>query len=287
MIKKVWILLLSLFTILWIWVIFANPIWIPTSYCYKIKNVEIDNYRVIIEKWGSPFKRWKREVYEPNTNSCTKCSDYDTAKIYLLDKSIDIKNITKDNITNMSIYIWDIKYASCLAPFDTTFTYDIINSWNSYTFVLNKKENNIAKSKRREKEKAMYEKIGALSEKQIYEISLESHKKLFPHARLIAILTETLILFTIAKLFRKKDKIPSRKLILFWILPTTITLPFLRFVLPLIIEKWLWYTIIWELSIIIIEAIIIKYWLKISRWKAIIASVICNAASYGVWLLIL
>lgn len=109
----------------------------------------------------------------------------------------------------------------------------------------------------------------------------------FSFSWIIAIIIETIILFVLAKLFRKQDQIPNRKLILFWILPTTITLPFLQFVLPLIIEKWLWYTVIWELLVTAIEAIIIKYWLKISRWKAILTSIICNAASYGVWLLIL
>ncbi len=109
----------------------------------------------------------------------------------------------------------------------------------------------------------------------------------FWFSRIIAIIIETIILFVLAKLFRKQDQISNWKLILFWILPTTITLPFLRFVLPLIIEKWLWYTIIWELLVTIIEAIILKYWLKISRWKAITASIVCNAVSYGMWLLIL
>jgi hypothetical protein len=62
---------------------FANPIALPT-YCYAIKNVEIDNYRVIIEygkrgldsEWGGVSLDFtdKREVYEPKPKECTKCS---------------------------------------------------------------------------------------------------------------------------------------------------------------------------------------------------------------------
>ena len=50
--KKVWLFLLSVFGIFWFWVSFANPI-APDDYripsvCSKLKNVEIDNYNVIL-----------------------------------------------------------------------------------------------------------------------------------------------------------------------------------------------------------------------------------------------
>jgi hypothetical protein len=102
-------------------------------------------------------------------------------------------------------------------------------------------------------------------------------------------------------LFRKEEKmggetwyeeneISNKKLLLWWIIPTTITLPLLWFALPLLIGRYrytiIWYTMIWELFVTIIEAVILKYWLKISRRKAILVSIICNAASYLAWLLI-
>lgn len=108
----------------------------------------------------------------------------------------------------------------------------------------------------------------------------------FPFFWAMAVLIETLVLFLIAKIFWKDDDISNGKLILFWILPTTITLPLLWFLLPLIMWEWLWYIIIWELLVTIIEAIIIKYWLKISRWKAIMASIICNIFSFIVWIMV-
>ena len=99
-------------------------------------------------------------------------------------------------------------------------------------------------------------------------------------AWIITILIETVILSIIAKLFWKKNQISNWRIVSIWIIASTITLPLLRFILPLIIVDWVEYTIIWELLVTIIEIFIIKYWLKISRWKAILASVICNLCSY-------
>jgi hypothetical protein len=99
----------------------------------------------------------------------------------------------------------------------------------------------------------------------------------------MTILIETIVLFFIAKLFRKKDQISNWMLILVWVLASTITLPLLRFVLPLFVVDGVEYTVIWELLVTIIEVFIIKYWLKISRGKAILVSVICNISSYLVW----
>jgi hypothetical protein len=105
-------------------------------------------------------------------------------------------------------------------------------------------------------------------------------------AWILTILIETIVLFIIAKLFRKEDQISNWRLTLIWILASTITLPLLRFVLPLFVVDEIIYTVIWELSIVLIEVFIIKYWLKVSRWKAILASVICNLYSFLVWLLV-
>ena len=112
-------------------------------------------------------------------------------------------------------------------------------------------------------------------------ISLDNIKIIkFWIAWIITILIETIILFIIAKLFRKKDQISNWMLILVWVLASTITLPLLRFVLPLFIKDWVEYTVIWELLVTLIEIFIIKYWLKVSRWEAILASIVCNLCSY-------
>lgn len=274
MIKKVWLLLLSLFVIFWFWVSFANPI-APVDLpdvCYKLKNVEIDNYRVIIEYGKRNIKNlWKedyfgrsdpsynyfwddreREVYEPKAKECTKCSQSrfgSSSNLYLLNKDIDIKDITQENIDNTAILIWNIGDSDCKSFYDITKTYKITKNWENYEMVLNK------------------------------TVNIKDIEK-FPFFWLWAIILEILVLFYIAKLFRKENQISNKRLFLFWIIPTTVTLPLLWFVLPLFIWDWPLYIIVWELLVTAIEAIIIKYWLKMSRWKAIITSIVCNLFSF-------
>jgi hypothetical protein len=102
----------------------------------------------------------------------------------------------------------------------------------------------------------------------------------------LTIIIETIVLFVIAKLFRKENQISNWRLILIWILASTITLPLLRFVFPLFVNDEIVYMVVWELSVTLIEIFVIKYWLKVSRGKAILVSILCNLCSYLIWLLI-
>ncbi len=287
MIKKVWLLLISIFVIFWFWVSFANPI-APSDYrripnvCYKVKNVEIDNYRVVIEygerksSWGSLYDQIlssynkNREVYEPKAKECTKCSHsrwggHSESKVYLLNKSIDIADITQKNIDTLAIYVWDIYDSDCTSHYDKINIYKITNNWGNYEIVSSNIKN------------------------------LEKIRK-FPLLRFFATIIETLVLFFIAKTFRKKDElvqeilyekeeISNKKLLLRWVIPTTITLPLLWFVFPLIIWDWNLYIVVWEILVATIEAIMLKYWLNISRKRAIITSIIWNLFSFLIILL--
>ena len=280
--KKIWLFILSFIAILWIWVSFANPIaapgelhtqWYTPAICNMLRNVEIDNYKAVIlssDQSRREFLDWlpnsdssdgKRKFYAPKTNACIE----KWGTIFLVDKSIKIKNITPYNV----IDAWSIATSYCTSNCDEIRIFKIINEWNEYKIIY-------VKSQRKHDWEIL----------DVADIQWWKNLSKFFIAWVMAIIIETIILFIIAKLFQKEDKISNRKLILFWILPTTITLPFLWFILPLIIKEWLWYRVSWELLVTIIEAIIIKYWLKISRWKAILASIVCNAASYGAWLLI-
>jgi len=260
--KKIRFFLLLLFGISWFWVSFANPIVITDSYisndCYKFKNVEIDNYNVVIGTNG--FERWKKwEGYIPKTNEYIK----ETSKIIavlLIDKSIDVDNMKWDIIDN-SIFLGNIYPDSNIqSKCDVINLWEIVKRWSDYKLVFSKTK---------------WIKQRAHEIKNIISI--------FPFFWLLAIVIETLGLFIIAKLFRRKNQISNWKLIIFWIIPTTITLPLLWFVLPLLLWKWLLYVIIWEILVTVIETVIIKYWLKISWIKAIIASVICNILSFIAW----
>ena len=288
MTKKLWLFILSFITILWVWVSFANPI-APTLYCHTFKNVEIDNYRIIVQHGEREKLDWEQtnswwvarnlksvwEVYEPKNGECIKCFpwDFEPSNIYLLDKSIDIWYITKENIQNQAIFLWEINDFECSnSYYDKIDIYKITKIWDSYQLELSKTTNEKIKRK------------------------IKNNLKEFPYAWFVTILIETICIFLIAKFNRKENQISNKKLILSWIIPTTITLPLLWFVLS-VLEFWtsggelviaiLLSYFIWELLVVTIEAVIIKFYLKISRGKSILASVLCNIASLILWAFIL
>ena len=287
MIKKIWLFILLLFIVSWFWVSFANPIAVRIPLiCSELENVEIDLYRVVVPYVSSGGYT---KFYEPNINECLKCKkeesllerikdiqDPPEIEVFLLDKSIDLENVSKNFVEEAAIPIWTVPTVNCndTLRYDENRKYKIISSWDTYKLEMIYTDYKPVYYP--EHEYIVYEhKIEETRDSTLIQFSL---------SRLIAVIIETIILIAIAKLCRKEDQISNRKLILFWILPTTITLPLLRFIFPLLIEEWLWYTIIWELLVTIIEAIIIKYWLRISRRKAILASIICNIASYWAWI---
>lgn len=266
MTKKLWLFIISITTILLVWASFADVVEPNQHYvnkCVKFQNVDIDNYRVIVDI-ETVMDDW--EVYEPHAEQClTQHYHFWETKQYLLDKSIDITEITKENIQDKAIQIWNLEvnwyYVDDLNPLEReTITYKIVNNWDEYILEVADNEQGIA-----------------IPENRINKFFI---------AWILTILIETIILFLIAKLFRKKEKIHNLRLLLVWILASTITLPLLRFVLPLFIVDGVEYTVIWEILATLIEIFIIKYWLKVSRWKAILASIVCNLLSYILGILI-
>ena len=279
--KKIWLFLLSIIIIFSVWISFADVIPANSHYvnrCVKLQNVEIDNYRVIVENDTVTT----RNVYEPQAEECLLHHyKFGESRQYLLDKSVDIEDITKENIQDLAVQIWNLrviwKYvdnSDLLA--NENFTYKIIKNWNDYTL-----EENIDSFR----EETNYS-LEIVESEQGIELVSGNRLIKFLIAWLLTIIIETIILFAIAKLFRKKDQLSYWRLIFIWILASTITLPLLRFVLPLFIKDWVEYTVIWELLVTLIEMFVIKYWLKISWWKAILASVVCNFCSYLLGLLL-
>ena len=286
MTKKIWFLLL-LFVIFWFWVNFADIIPDNSHYvdrCIKLQNVEIDNYRVIVEN----DTVMTRDVYEPQSGWCLRGHyKFWESRQYLLDKSIDIEEITKDNIQDKAIKIWNLSvnwgYVDNSNPLTSqTFVYKIVKNWSNYTLESIDEEQ---KFNNENIENENNYKLELVETEQGIDVTSWNRIIKFWIARLITILIETIVLFAIAKLFRKKDKISNWRILLIWILASTITLPLLRFVLPLFITDKVGYTVVWELSVTLIEIFIIKYWLKVSWGKAILASVVCNLCSYLVWLI--
>ena len=271
MIKKIGLSLLSVFAILFVWNAFANPMSVDiTIWCDKLENVEIDNYITVITT-----DRDNRDIfnyYIPQKNQIIKVLEGLTRKnplwaqareeVWVLNKTINTNTITEDIINNNAFFIWYIwgQDVSSESDCDKIKTYEIINNWNSYELVL-------SKTKNMKKLKGIKNKI----KNKLIE---------FPIVRFLTIMLETFILFIISKNFRDKEQISNKRIILYWIIPTTITLPLLWFVLPLILWDGIRYIVAWELLVMAIESIIIKYWLKIKRMDAIIASAICNVLSF-------
>jgi len=108
----------------------------------------------------------------------------------------------------------------------------------------------------------------------------------FLKSLLITVILETIILFFLCKLFFKKDNIKTRKIILTWIIASSITLPILRFVLPRIFHDYTVYAIVGEIFVTFVEVFIIKYLLDINRQKSTLASVACNLFSVIIGLLL-
>ena len=285
MIKKIWIFILSFGVILWTWISFADVI-DPNTHsvdrCVKLQNVEIDDYRVIVE--NDTVTTW--DVYEPQAGQCLEQHyKFGESRQYLLDKSIDIEGITKENIQDIAIQIWNLDvnwwYVSDSNPLTSeNFTYKIVKKWNDYS--LEELDN--------ESVEVLWDEnnytLEIVESEQGIELVSENRLIKFWIAWILTILIETIVLFAIAKLFRKENRISNWRLLLTWILASTITLPLLRFVLPLFVVDETIYVVVWEFAVTLIEMFIIKYWLKISRAKAIFASIACNLCSYLAWLLI-
>jgi len=108
----------------------------------------------------------------------------------------------------------------------------------------------------------------------------------FLKSLLITVILETIVLFFLCKLFFKKDNIKTWKIILTWVLASSITLPILRFVLPHIFHNYTVYAIVWEVFVTFVEVFIIKYLLDINRQKSTIASIACNLFSVIIGLLL-
>jgi len=108
----------------------------------------------------------------------------------------------------------------------------------------------------------------------------------FFKALLYTILIETIVLFIIFKTRLKKLQVKNSVLLLVGFLASFSTLPYVWFVLPILIKPTLLYMILSELSVILIESIIIWKLLTVDYKRAVLISFICNLTSFLFGLLI-
>jgi hypothetical protein len=102
------------------------------------------------------------------------------------------------------------------------------------------------------------------------------------------VFVETTVLFILAKLFFKKDaaEIKNSRLLFTGFLCSFATLPYLWFILPLLIKTRIDYILLGELFAVIVESLILFVMLRINYKKALTASLICNLASFLLGLII-
>jgi len=108
----------------------------------------------------------------------------------------------------------------------------------------------------------------------------------FLKALFFTILIETLVLFFFFKILFKKQAITDKSLLVTGILASTVTLPYLWFILPVFIQSFFWYVLAGELSVVLLESLIIAYILKPGYRRALIISACCNLCSFLAGLLL-
>lgn len=294
--KKINKLFLFLFSIVCIWS-FAFADMIPEnshsfSRCVKIENIDsVPWYKLVIRVQTAP---WEDYFYEVVAWECLPHHyQFGTATPILLNSTINVEELNQKLKENK-------QYVENLLWFETVWKFDAINvNWGYVSDRSNKTYEN--DTYRLAVNDSWYEldlinietdETPVTNTAWVTKISL---KKIGPNnnyfiqfieSRLLTIFLETIMLFFICKLFLKKDNLKNWKIILTWILASTITLPILWFIIPFFIHKWTSFVIFGELFVTFVEVVIIKYLLNIKRSKSVLLSFICNLFSFLVWLLI-
>jgi len=116
-----------------------------------------------------------------------------------------------------------------------------------------------------------------------------AYQVMFLIALAATIVIEVIILLALLKLLPKKEKEVKGvgNIIVAGILASGLTLPYLWFVMPRFVASYNWNIVISELLIVVAEALIYSYLLKIKIGRALFISLVCNAVSFliGFWLL--
>lgn len=104
---------------------------------------------------------------------------------------------------------------------------------------------------------------------------------------LLTIIIEILVLFAFKKAL--KLDVGYKRIIFAGIVASSLTFPVLWFFKDIgtsLFASFQIYTLVWEISVILVETILLKYILKISWKHAVIFSIFCNIISYTIWLFI-
>ena len=313
-------LVMSLF-VFWFWV-YADVIPIGShwvSKCVAIQNPEIDDYRVVVTIFGVMDEK----IYEPKAGECLHGHYHaDESNQYLVEKSIPLDELTIENIDNKartkrSLNVNGYYTDDSDSTTEVKKTYTIVKSGNVYNI---ESPDDIPKYKGSRydsiknsdstKTNASNRSIGVykIEEDIATRESIENNNDItteeyieteldFLIALVLTILIETWVLFIIKILnwltysalenwITIKYPVKNAKVLLSWRLASAITLPLLRYIFPLFLWDGIIYVVGGELLVFLIETVILKYMMNISRKKALVVSFICNLASFLIGILL-
>ena len=114
-----------------------------------------------------------------------------------------------------------------------------------------------------------------------------SYEQQFLTALATTLAVELIVLFLITRIwFKINGKKLSNKLLLFsGIITSSLTLPYLWFVLPSAFNSYLQLLVVGEISVTVVEAIVYKAVLKLDWKKALLTSIACNLSSFLIGLI--
>ena len=216
---------------------------------------------------GWQYGEWDYELYlipESEKSSETKWKVWDN---WITVPTTKFTTVFKRDVNQRPYGFW--RWHDCY-PRDKEYLYEISLEWDGVSIIPNWERERVIKHL------SYYEKRYGGEKYKLYK-TIE-----FILAYLLTILSETLLLWLICKTFIKEN-ITTKKIILTWVLCSWITLPLLWHVFSLFLWNWIFYAVWWEILVLIIEAIIMKYMLKLSRLKALLISFICNLFSFLLW----
>lgn len=104
----------------------------------------------------------------------------------------------------------------------------------------------------------------------------------FLSSLLFTITVETMVIYGLIRYFYKKE-IPTKEIFFAGVLPSFSTLPYVWFIFPLLSVMGSHALYIWtaEISITLIEIVILYKLLAISKKEALVLSLLANITSYG------
>lgn len=89
---------------------------------------------------------------------------------------------------------------------------------------------------------------------------------------------ETIVLLILAKYMKLQTR--KKELIFAGIIASSLTLPYLWFVLPIFLKNYILHMIVGEISVTVVESIIYYFVLKTNLKNVLIISFVCNLVSF-------